>query len=156
MKKIVIPLFLILFQLTFSQKVIPFKNKGVVFSKEYQYYLFDTLKRFTPNIAEIRELEALLSKNIEEINTSNFKPLIHKNLNTYKRQYIGLLNEKNEKIIYINLLWKGYKSHTRDGKVKEPWKTEWFETSDGGSYYWNIKYHLTRKTFFDFRVNRPG
>ncbi|HEY1193539.1 hypothetical protein [Flavobacterium sp.] len=149
MKKLSVLLFLIFHIITYSQKVTSFKNIGVIFPKDYDCYLFDN--RFTPTSTEINELEILLNKNIEAINTSKFKPLIHKNLKKYKRQYIGFYNEKGEKIIYVNFLWN------KDlNSSEEKWKTEWYDVADGGSYYWNIKYNLDNKTFFDFRVNGLG
>ncbi|WP_139260413.1 hypothetical protein [Flavobacterium defluvii] len=114
------------------------------------------MKRFTPTSNEINELEILLGKNIEIINTNKFNPLIHKNLNNYNRQYFGIFNEKGQKIIYVNFLWRENTDHPFNRNKKEKWKTEWQDISDGGSYYWNIKYNLINKTFFDFRVNTLG
>ncbi|MRX68445.1 hypothetical protein SAMN06265349_101540 [Flavobacterium resistens] len=156
MKKICILLFLFFHLITYSQKIVSFKNIGVIFPKDYDCYFFDNLKRFTPTANEINELEILLNKNIEVINTNKFTPLIHENLNNYNRQYIGIFNEKGEKVIYINFLWRENPNHPYKRNKEEKWKTEWSDVADGGSYYWNIKYNLTNKTFFNFRVNTLG
>ncbi|WP_343617787.1 hypothetical protein [Flavobacterium sp.] len=152
MRKLGIFLLLMFNLVTYSQKVISIKDNGVIFSKNYNYYLFDNLDRFTPTSNEINKLEILLNKNIRVINTNKFEPSIHENLNNYNRQYIGFYNEKREKVIYINFLWR----ENRNSISKEKWKTEWYDAADGGSYYWNIKYNLSNKTFFDFRVNTLG
>lgn len=156
MKKLTILLFLILHLTTYSQKTTLYKDKGVIFPNDYNFYLFDNLKRFTPTSNEINELEILLTKNIEIINTNKFNPLIHKNLDNYNRQYFGIFNEKGERVIYINFLWRENENKSFNRKKEEKWKTELQYISDGGSYYWNIKYNLTHKTFFDFRVNTLG
>ncbi|RED26770.1 hypothetical protein BD847_0695 [Flavobacterium cutihirudinis] len=157
MKKLTIFFFLIVHLITYSQKTILFDDKGVIFPKDCDCYLFDNLKRFTPTSDEVTELEISLNENIEIINTNKFKPLIHKNLNNYNRQYIGFFNDKGEKIIYINFLWRENENQPFFNKNKEDkWKTVCQYISDGGSYYWNIKYNLTNKTFFDFRVNTLG
>lgn len=151
MKKLLALLFIVFHLTIYSQKTTSFRDIGVIFPKEYDCYLFDNPDRFTPTSNDINELEILLNKNIEVINTNKFKPLIHKNLNNYYRQYIGFYNEKGEKIIHVNFLWKE-DVHSSE----EKWKTEWYDVADGGSYYWNIKYNLVNKTFFNFRVNTLG
>ncbi|UWY26763.1 hypothetical protein N4T20_13650 [Flavobacterium sp. TR2] len=157
MKKPIIVFFLLLQQLSYSQKVVSYKNIGVIFSEKYDCYLFTNFKRFTPNQDEINQFETLLNKNIQNININKFKPLIHENLNNYNRQYIGIFNEKGEKIIHINFFWREDENQPFFNKIKyDKWKTEWFEIQDGGSYYWNIKYNLIHNTFFDFRVNSHG
>jgi hypothetical protein len=62
-------------------------------------------------------------------------------------------NEKEERIIYINFLWKGYKDYDLEGNEIESWETEWLQIFDGGSHYWQIKYYPELKIFFDFSVN---
>jgi hypothetical protein len=157
MKRILSLVILFFCQYATSQTVIPFEKKGVIFYDKYEFYMFNDLKRFTPSLFEIKELERLLSQQIKFINQNkpnqNHQPLIHRNLGKYKRQYIGFYNEIGERIIYINFLWKGYKDHDLDGNEIEPWKTEWLQIFDGGSHYWQIKYNPELKMFFDFSVN---
>lgn len=145
MKKLILIIFLMISQFSISQKNVVFENKGVIFTEGYEFYLFKDLKRITPSLGEIKELEKLLSQQIKEININkpNQKksPLIHRNLKKYKRQYVGYYNGNGERIIYINFLWKGYKGYDVDGKQIEPWKTEWLQMFDGGSQYWQIKYN---------------
>ncbi|WP_431241111.1 hypothetical protein ACQ9BO_13325 [Flavobacterium sp. P21] len=116
MKKLSILLFLLFHLITYSQKTTSYKNIGVIFPKDYDSYLFDNSERFTPTSNEIKELEFLLNKNIKAINTNKFTPLIHKNLDKYNRQYIGFFNEKGERIIYINFLWRENYTSEKNGK----------------------------------------
>ena len=157
MKTILSLIILIFCQFAIPQTVIPFEKKGVIFSDKYEFYMFNDLKRFTPTFSEIEGLEKLLLQKIKLINQNkpnqNHQPLIHRNLGKYKRQYIGYYNEKGERIIYVNFLWKGYKDYDLNGNEIEPWKTQWLQIFDGGSHYWQIKYYPELKIFFDFSVN---
>jgi hypothetical protein len=73
-------------------------------------------------------------------------PIIHKNLKKYKRQYFGYINEKGEKILYINSLWKKNEKETK-------WLQQIIMVSDGGSHYWNIEYNLETEELENLKVN---
>lgn len=127
--------------------------KGYIFSKEH--YVFMTIEnqreRFTPTTDEIRIIENRLKKKIkcENKNKENQYencPIIHKKLNNYTRQYVGFINNKSEKIIWINCIWSKNVNN-------EILKKEIFLTSDGCSYYWNIKINLKTEELFDLEIN---
>jgi len=129
---------------------------GYVFEKDY--FVFMTIdysdKRFTPSMKDILLAESILDQNIKRFNTTlknqpKGYPIIHKNLKKYFRQYVGFINNSDEKIIWINFLWK--KKYTKEGISKEI-----IEVNDGGSYYWNIKINLQTMELMDFKVNGIG
>ncbi|TDR24426.1 hypothetical protein [Flavobacterium cheniae] len=108
--------------------------------------------RFTPSKEEIIKAENALKYKLKFLNdplmNQTSSPIIHKNLKKYKRQYFGYINNKGEKILYINSLWsKSIKEHHWH------WLNEIIWISDGGSYYWNIEYNLETEELENLKVN---
>jgi hypothetical protein len=107
-------------------------------------------KRFTPTKEEIINAENALKSKLKEVNR-NFEnqynlPIIHRNLKKYKRQYFGFINDKGEKILYINSLWK-------KNEEENKWLQQIIMVSDGGSHYWNIEYNLNTDELMNLSVN---
>ena len=107
-------------------------------------------KRFTPTKEEIFEAEKALKSKLKEANRNlenqYNSPIIHRNLKKYKRQYFGFINDKGEKILYINSLWKKNEEETK-------WLQQLIMVSDGGSHYWNIEYNLETDELINLSVN---
>ena len=107
-------------------------------------------KRFTPTKEEIFEAEKALKSKLKEANRNlenqYNSPIIHRNLKKYKRQYFGFINDKGEKILYINSLWKKNEEETK-------WLQQIIMVSDGGSHYWNIEYNLETDELINLSVN---
>jgi hypothetical protein len=111
--------------------------------------------RFTPTKEEIFKAENALKSKLKYINNplinQSSSTIIHKNLKKYKRQYFGYINDKGEKILYINSLWsKSIKEHHWH------WLNEIIMVSDGGSHYWNIEYNLETEELMNLSVNGPA
>lgn len=121
-----------------------------IFPEKYQgFYTFKN--RFTPTKEEINRAEeslqiGLSKLNHQEINQSS-APIIHENLDKYKRQYFGYVNEKGEKILFINCFWDD--NEFSDGS----WLNGEVMVLDGGSYFWQVKYNLSTNKLFDLEVN---
>lgn len=98
---------------------------------------------------EVIKAEKKLKSNLKLINANlenqHTTPLIHKKLRKYKRQYIGLYDEKGEKYLLINAFWSRHK--------EENWLNEIIYVSDGGSYYWNIRYYIETDELKDLSIN---
>lgn len=152
-------IFLIISLFSFGHPSFYVKGKcytGYVFDKEH--FVFMTVesseRRFTPSTNDISLVENVLKENISKLNIKLINqpkdfPVIHKNLKKYIRQYVGFINNSNEKIIWINFLWKNkYK--------KEEISKEIINIKDGGSYFWNIKINLQTGELTDFNVNGIG
>lgn len=129
------------------------------------FMLLQKEKRFTPSLDEIKNTEKVLRKNIRKINSKKINqgdgcPIIHNNLNLFRRQYWGYYNEKNEKVIFITFnknklrLIEKIKGFQRDNN--ERWKTEREIWQDGCSNHWEIKVNLTTMELFEFRINGIG
>jgi hypothetical protein len=106
--------------------------------------------RFTPTKEEIIKAENALKSKLKFLNNprmnQSHSPIIHKNLKKYKRQYFGYINDKGEKVLYINSLWSK--------SVKEKhWLNGLIWISDGGSHYWNIEYNLETDELENLNVN---
>jgi len=112
-----------------------------------------TLEKFTPTIDEI-ELAKEMSKNhidsLEQNRDSKivkqYGKLLKFNNADYYRQYVGFIDNKGNKIIFINAVCKGY------GQKSDLTKN-WIFVLDGGSCFYQIKVDLTNKKCFDFSVN---
>jgi len=142
------------------------KIESVIFSKEADCFLCNFPgSGFTPTVEEINEAEKILKKDIKSAskpmyNQGDGYPIIHNNLNKYRRQYYGYINKDGEKILYVNFLWakytfierlKGY--HKDEG---ENWKSEREIVLDGGCNYWQIEINLTQKKLSNLHVNGVG
>lgn len=152
--KYIIILFLTSFYYVKAQNVAEhFKTKQfeVAIFPESSYEIMPG-KRFTPTKEEIFEAEKALKSKLKEANRNlenqYNSPIIHRNLKKYKRQYFGFINDKGEKILYINSLWsKSIKEHNWH------WLNEIIWISDGGSHYWNIEYNLETEELMNLSVN---
>ena len=65
-------------------------------------------------------------------------------LEHYKRQYMPSVNEKGEKIVFVNCFCGNWDENSRKNfKLVD----------DGGNCYFNLKINLTTKKYFNFMVN---
>lgn len=125
--------------------------EGYIFNANNKHYSTDkSLKRFKPSKADIISVEKALKKNIKQINKLRPNqgkgcPNIHRKLHKYNRQYIGYINDKGLKVIWMNFIWKE--------DCPDYWKEEIVDILDGCSYYWSIKVELKSMEFSEFRVN---
>ena len=113
----------------------------------------DYNQRYSPTDGDILLAEQLLGQqlsvlNEEKINQGIGCPTIHKNLNKYSRQYVGFLNEKGEKIIWINAVWHS--------KTPDYFNDEVVFILDGCSYYWQIEVNLTTRKASNLQINGLG
>lgn len=125
--------------------------EGYIFPENHFVMIPSEGGRFTPQTADVLKAEAILKRKIEElnhekINQANGAPLIHKKLHKFVRQYVGIINNKGQHIIWINCIWK------HDANKTELIK-DIISVLDGGSYYWNVKVNLDTETLYDLDVN---
>ncbi len=65
-------------------------------------------------------------------------------LDDYKRQYVAVLNQKNEKEVWINCFCRDFGGNGKESILI---------VFDGGNCFFNLKINLTTKKYYDFRVN---
>ena len=150
-----------------SMHVLGNDFEGVIFSKDYHFKIapqeLDTVnRRFTPDTSQIIQAEKQMRQTIESVEKKIKKsakgPEIHDNLNCYLRQYFGYLNKKQEKIIFVNCIWKKDIERMEKEKAVLPqfsipdWMSEFYTISNGGSYYWSVKINLTTHQLFDLGI----
>jgi len=129
--------------------------EGYIFLKDQSIspLTFDDLKeRFTPSEQEIAAAEQLIKAQLIKINQPLINqgrncPIIHKNLDKYKRQYVGYINAQGEKVIWVNFIW-GKRRDLLSGLNKGV-----ITVLDGCSYYWNIKVNISKGTLYALQIN---
>ena len=129
--------------------------------KNYTGYIFDSTytilksvdmqqKRFTPSCEDIRKAEKILSGNLASINKQNFNqvddcPIIHEKLQKYVRQYVGFVNMKSQKIIWVNCLW--------NKSLEERAGKDVIIVDDGCSYFWDVEVNLNTGELANLMIN---
>lgn len=120
-----------------------------IFPADYKDFIGG--ERFFPSKAEVDRAEAALISDLKSLNekkvNQSSSPIIHKNLNKYRRQYFGFIDQNGDRILLINCFWH------REGADDEDWLKERFVVLDGGSYYWSVRFNLTTGKLFDLKVN---
>ena len=112
-----------------------------------------TFEKFSPTIEEIG-IAKKLSKDYIDSLEQNRNPEIVKQYgkllnfgdSDYFRQYVGYVDSKGNRIVFINAVCKSYGQ-------KSDLKKNWIFVLDGGSCFYQIKVNLTNKKCTDFSVN---
>ncbi|QEH40888.1 hypothetical protein [Chitinophaga sp. XS-30] len=108
--------------------------------------------RFTPGEADIILVEKVLSRQLKILNESSFTATwhpakVHEELPGYVRQYVGYIDDRGEKIIWINCTYEPdirQRPRYGDGIIK---------MRDGGSAYWNARVNLSTGKLFNLYIN---
>jgi hypothetical protein len=133
------------------------RNPGIIYSTDNTFYREDTLSgftRFTPSTEDIELTECIIKEDLKRINKKlpSFKfvrgPNIYRHLKKYVRQYFGLINNKQEKIVFLNCFWDD-----REKNTVRDWLEDYYNVYDGGNYYWQGKVNLITHQLFDFGVH---
>ena len=153
--KFTILFFLFLSAIGYSQESVYVKGKnykGYIFSKDYSMFgiIGQENGRYTPTLSDIHNIESILRDSIDYIRVNQTMmekdgTLIYKNLKKYKRQYMGYINQKGERVIWINFF--------KDYKGPHEISNDIIVMLDGGSNYWSICVNLDKRKLFDMQVN---
>ncbi len=141
-------------------------SRGTIFKDNYPSGNFlisdaDSTKRWTPNQQEIELAERILKEQIKGINKSSINqsydcPVIHRHLNAYFRQYIGIRNDKGQRIIHINFSWDKLTLLDRiagNSHRRLDFTSEYLVAFDGCCYYWRVNVNLDEKKLTDLGIN---
>jgi hypothetical protein len=106
--------------------------------------------RYTPTSKDVEIAEQLLREQLSGLNKSHANqsgscPIIDKKLQKYKRQYVGFINEKGEKILWINCIWSK--------ELESQLSLDIISVKDGCSYYWSIKVNITTAKAYELDIN---
>ena len=156
---------IILFLLTSIICVLSFSQGIYIEGKGYKGYIFPqghavcgfppNPNSFTPSKEDIEDVEQILKQHFQD----NFKNrsvmkyygyprLNRKTLKNYIRQYVGVLAENGNKVIFINFI------HKKDEIISlEDIKKDLIYVLDGGTYYWRIHIDITLKKIINMEIN---
>ncbi|TGD59894.1 hypothetical protein [Flavobacterium humi] len=122
--------------------------------KYTKYILGKTYEMWKPEGSDLKKADGILSR---AINDNQFYFLKTKELSELKKnylQYLCYIDEKGEKIIYINSMCKLFTDYDKNNKPKVfDWKHEMVLTDDGGYCYWYIKVNLDTNTYYELMIN---
>ena len=136
-----------------STRIVGKNYSGYIFNKDH-FVIVDAgqeFKRYTPTKEDVYKAEEIIKSNIKQanknlVNQSGPNLIIHKNLNKYIRQYVGFINENNEKVIWVSFIWEKYsRRHHLEKDI--------IHVLDGGSYYWNVMVDIKNNNLYDLDVN---
>lgn len=150
-----------------STHVIGSNFEGVLFTEEfhasYPHHKDDILtnKWFTPSLDEIILIEAVLKAQLKNQTPEakyNDARIVAGHLKKYYRQYVGFINRKGEKCIYINGLLKKsvkeiYASKGPDSDEVSLLYNDLVEVMDGGNEFWHAVINLETKQIITFYAN---
>ncbi|MBE9582917.1 hypothetical protein IM792_00510 [Mucilaginibacter sp. JRF] len=146
----------------YSVYVIGDGFEGVIFDGTFKSgSKFNNFTRFTPKGKDVLSAENILKNFIydkKKLNNSDDQ-FIRNNLQKYLRQYTGYINEKGEKVIHINALWKEsvlYFEQPIAGYKTIKWTEAYSYVNDGGHHYWQVKVNLSTGEVFNYWVNGIG
>ena len=143
--------------------------RGAIFNDHYPFGNLmvsdlDSTKRWTPGKHDIELAEKILKAQIKGLNGNKMNqlrncPIIHRHLNDYFRQYVGIINDKGERLIHINLAWDKFSLKdilVGNGDSRLDFKSDYSFVFDGCSYYWQINVNLDEKKLSDLSINGVG
>lgn len=107
------------------------------------YYIFKDVVPAKLSKKEIIEIEKIIFPKTSETITKHNREL--NSNDNYCRQYLAVINSKNEKIIWIQF----YCGEVSNKNLK----SEVLRVSDGGDCLFKIKVNLSNKTFYDYSEN---
>ena len=142
-----------------------YSESTLVKGKDFTGYIFDEnhfvlltidnqFKRYTPSKEDVLLAESIIKNklkclNVDLVNQGYKCPIIDKKTKKYMRQYVGFINNNNEKILWINFIWENKFSKDKISK-------DIIQVMDGCSYYWNIKVNLNTNNLNDLNINGQG
>lgn len=140
--------------------------QGNLFKASYPkanfYHAFDSVSRFTPTQNDLAAAETILNSYLRNKNRLNLhgRPTItYGNLPNYFRQYVGFVNNKDERIISINFYWnqrsisqKLY-DYSIDSDSRLNYNSDYTIVLDGGSAYGQAEINLTEGKLISIGVN---
>lgn len=124
----------------------------------------DSTKRWTPDADDIKLAERILKEQIKDANKNKQNqmdgcPIIHKHLNDYFRQYVGLINDKGHKIIHVNMSWDKFTLRDRivgSSDSRLDFNSDYSIVFDGCSYHWEVSIDMVDKKIIGLGVNGVG
>lgn len=121
----------------------------IPFNPEYNYPFDSTAyKPATLTQEDLKEIDSLFIECLDNYNNvlvdDEYKFWrINLNERHYRKQLIAVINKNGEKEVWVNCFCS----------VKDKWKKEVVEVSDGGTCYFSFKINLATKQYYQFGVH---
>ncbi|TPE44182.1 hypothetical protein [Pontibacter mangrovi] len=141
-------------------------SRGTIFNQNYSFDNFfvidvDSTTQWTPNKEDIELAEKILRAQIKDLNKNRVNqmgscPVIHSNLYSYFRQYVGVKNDKGERVIHINFYWDKYGMFDRirgSNDSRLSYDSHYTMVFDGCSYYWQVNVNLDQQELSNLMIN---
>jgi hypothetical protein len=112
-------------------------------SEETFKILFRNSKPAVLSEREIQTARDILKKAVDEYNSAN-KNYPLEPLEKYRFQFVGLIDSKGEKEVWVNSFCSDF---------EKDWRAELIMVEDGGRCFFNLYVNLTKQTFDRFSVN---
>lgn len=104
----------------------------------------DEKYKISLSLADVLEAERCLRLQLKMVDAAPHLPglRIHEKLGRYWRQYVGYVNTKGERVVWVNAYCDSAPPERGIHFVR-----------DGGDCYWQVKMNLTRKKIYDLSIN---
>ncbi|HEY3251387.1 MAG TPA: hypothetical protein VGK25_09750 [Ignavibacteria bacterium] len=104
-------------------------------------------KAWTPSDADIEIADKQIARCFENMKMGTVNWLLNRKPDGYNKQFIGAINDKGEKIIWVNCFCKSEANSFKD------WKTRVVMVKDGGNCFFNLKVNVDKNEYYDIFVN---
>ena len=115
------------------------ENMDWVFGKNY--------RNQTPSESDIETAEKLIIECFNDQKRGTVNRLLNRKPEDYTMQFVGAVNEKGEKIIWVNCFCSSEINYFKE------WKTNLVMVKDGGNCFFNLKINADKNTYYDVMVN---
>jgi hypothetical protein len=108
---------------------------------------------------DIKLAEDILKKEIEKLDHNyprDYGPRVDRHLNVYFRQYVGYINNKGQKVIYVNSHWNRIYLPTLFDSDRTHFDSNYQLVLDGGCYHWEAEVNLDEKKLVSFGIHGVG
>ncbi len=118
-------------------------TRGVIFSEQKAQKSGLLGPFWVPTEMDVTRLEEVMSKIFKQSKNAQYQQ-IGLSLNSYKRQYVGVIRS-GKRYIHVNCFC---------GEIRhQNWQTDYVVVMDGGSCYFNFDYDPASKTITDIFIN---
>jgi hypothetical protein len=132
-------------------------DKKMTIIQDSKYLKYVTGKNFNlwePSDIDLKKVDEILIKAIDENQFYFYRTKKLSEIKNSYRQYVCYIDEKGEKIIFINSMCELFTDYDKNNNpIIFDWRNEMIDVSDGGECYWNIKVNLSTNEYYELKIN---
>lgn len=99
---------------------------------------------------DVNDAEKVIKICFENQKMGTVNRFLRKSPDDYCKQFVGAINFKGEKTIWVNCFCEKFKDDFKN------WKTEIIGVDDGGNCFFNIKINVDKNEYYDLNINGNG